>query len=116
MKTIYKIKLIITFLVLVSYSCSIQEGRDLNGPETSSISEGVSRPELPQAVSGILADMRDRLATQIDAISVVGRDYWRVQSSDPRWTGDLLTGTLDDNAFYITTHYDMRLLKSVIYC
>lgn len=108
MKTIYKIKLIITLIVLVSYSCSIQEGRDLNGPETSSISEGVSRPELPQAVSGILADMRDRLATQIDAISVVGRDYWRVQSSDPRWTGDLLTGTLDDNAFYITTHYSAR--------
>jgi len=109
MKTINKIKLvIITFVILISYSCSIEEGKDLNGPETSSISEGISRPELPQAVSGILADMRGRLATQIDAISVVGRDYWRHQSSDPRWTGDLLTGVLDDNAFYITGPFGAR--------
>jgi len=92
-------------ILLLGYSCTVQDGRDLNGPETSSISEGLSRPELPQVVSGILADMRDRLHTQRDAMSVVGRDYWRHQSSDPRWTGDLMTGTLDDNAFYITTPY-----------
>lgn len=100
--------ILITILLLGGYSCSIDEGRDLNGPETSSISEGVSRPELPQVVAGILADMRDRLHTQRDAMSVVGRDYWRHQSSDPRWTGDLMTGTLDDNAFYITTPYAGR--------
>lgn len=109
MKAINKIKLIlIIFALFFGYSCSIEDGKDLNGPETSSISEGLSRPELPQVVSGILADMRDRLATQIDAISVVGRDYWRHQSSDPRWTGDLLTGILDDNSFYVTTHYAAR--------
>jgi len=109
MKTINKIKVILIAVTLfVGYSCSIEDGKDLNGPETSSISEGLSRPELPQVVSGILSDMRDRLATQVDAISVVGRDYWRIQSSDPRWTGDLLTGVLDDNAFYLTTHYAAR--------
>ncbi|HMB65029.1 MAG TPA: hypothetical protein VKN36_18255, partial [Eudoraea sp.] len=109
MKISNKLKaILITFLLLGGYSCSIDEGRDLNGPETSSISEGVSRPELPQVVAGILADMRDRLHTQRDAMSVVGRDYWRHQSSDPRWTGDLMTGTLDDNAFYITTPYAGR--------
>ncbi len=109
MKNIYKIKVVLMVLVLlIGFSCTIEDGKDLNGPETSSISEGLSRPELPQVVSGILADMRDRLATQVDAISVVGRDYWRHQSSDPRWTGDLLTGTLDDNSFYVTTHYAAR--------
>ena len=94
--------------LLLGYSCTVEDGKDLNGPETLSISEGLSRPELPQVVSGILADMRDRLHTQRDALSVVGRDYWRHQSSDPRWTGDLMTGTLDDNAFYITTPYSAR--------
>lgn len=94
--------------LLLGYSCTIEDGKDLNGPETLSISEGLSRPELPQVVSGILADMRDRLHTQRDVMSVVGRDYWRHQSSDPRWTGDLMTGTLDDNAFYITTPYAGR--------
>jgi len=94
--------------LLLGYSCTVEDGKDLNGPETLSISEGLSKPELPQVVSGILADMRDRLHTQRDAMSVVGRDYWRHQSSDPRWTGDLMTGTLDDNAFYITTPYAAR--------
>ncbi|MEH6537064.1 MAG: RagB/SusD family nutrient uptake outer membrane protein [Psychroserpens sp.] len=109
MKTLNKIKAILFVLILlVVYSCSIEDGRNLNGPQTNSISEGLSRPELPQVVSGILADMRDRLHTQRDAMSVVGRDYWRHQSSDPRWTGDLMTGTLDDNAFYITTPYAGR--------
>ncbi|MBZ0326132.1 MAG: RagB/SusD family nutrient uptake outer membrane protein [Altibacter sp.] len=109
MKNITKLKVfIVTIGLLMGYSCTIEDGKDLNGPETSSIAEDLSRPELPQAVSGILADMRARLATQVDAISVVGRDYWRHQSSDPRWTGDLLTGTLDDNSFYITTHYAAR--------
>jgi len=109
MKISNKLKIIlIAFSLLLGYSCSIEDGRDLNGPETRTISEGVSRAELPQVVAGILSNMRDRLATQIDAISVVGRDYWRHQSSDPRWTGDLLTGVLDDNSFYITTYYAER--------
>ncbi|MDD7887934.1 RagB/SusD family nutrient uptake outer membrane protein [Flavivirga sp. 57AJ16] len=100
--------IILVFSICFWYSCDIEDGQDLNGPQTSSISEGLSRPELPQVVSGILADMRDRLHTQIDAISVLGRDYWRHQSSDPRWVGDLMTGTLDDNAFYLTTPYSAR--------
>ncbi|WP_242202954.1 RagB/SusD family nutrient uptake outer membrane protein [Aestuariivivens insulae] len=104
---IYKI-IALVFSICLWYSCDIEEGQDLNGPQTSSISEGVSRPELPQAVGGILADMRDRLNTQRDVFSVLGRDYWRHQSSDPRWTGDLMTGVLDDNAFYLTTPYAAR--------
>lgn len=109
MKISNKYKIIaLVFSISLWYSCDIEEGQDLNGPQTSSISEGLSRPELPQVVSGILADMRDRLNTQRDAMSVVGRDYWRHQSSDPRWTGDLMTGVLDDNAFYLTTPYAAR--------
>ena len=109
MKIAIRIKvLLMTIIGFLVFGCTIEDGKDLNGPETASISEGVSRPELPQVVSGILADMRDRLNTQIDVISVVGRDYWRHQSSDPRWTGDLMTGVLDDNAFYLTTPYAAR--------
>ena len=109
MKIAIRIKvLFMTMIGFLVFGCTIEDGKDLNGPETVSISDGVSRPELPQVVSGILADMRDRLNTQVDVISVVGRDYWRHQSSDPRWTGDLMTGVLDDNAFYLTTPYAAR--------
>ncbi len=89
-------------------SCDIEDGRDLNGPSTVSISSDLSRGELQEAVGGILADMRGRLGTQVDGQSIAGREYWRFQSSDPRWTADLLTGTLDDNAFYTTAPYASR--------
>lgn len=110
MKIIKKHKiLVLAFTVIAfTYSCSIDEGQDLNGPQTTSIGDDLSRAELPQAVAGILADMRTRLGTQIDAMSVLGRDYWRHQGSDPRWIGDLLVGNVDDNTFYTTAPYGSR--------
>ncbi len=99
---------IFIFSCLLFISCDIEDGRDLNGPSTGSISSDLSRGELQDAVSGILADMRTRLGTQVDAQAVAGREYWRFQSSDPRWTADLLTGTLDNNTFYTTAPYAAR--------
>lgn len=89
-------------------SCDIEDGKDLNGPSIESISSDLSRGELQEAVGGILADMRTRIGTQVDAQSVAGREYWRFQSSDPRWTADLMTGTLDNNTFYTTAPYSSR--------
>ncbi|GAA4276816.1 RagB/SusD family nutrient uptake outer membrane protein [Aquimarina mytili] len=89
-------------------SCEVEDGSDLNGPSIESISSDLSRGELQDAIGGILADMRTRIGTQVDAQSVAGREYWRFQSSDPRWTADLLTGTLDNNTFYTTAPYSSR--------
>ncbi|WP_299223094.1 RagB/SusD family nutrient uptake outer membrane protein [uncultured Aquimarina sp.] len=89
-------------------SCDIEDATNLNGPTTDSVSSDLSRAELIQTISGVLSDMRTRLGTQVDAQSVAGRDYWRVQSSDPRWTADLLTGTVDNNTFYTTAPYSSR--------
>lgn len=94
--------------LLLFISCEVQEGENLNGADTTSISSDISRGELGDAVGGVFSDMRQRLGTQVDAMSVVGREYWRIASSDPRWTGDLLTGVLDDNTFYTTTPYAGR--------
>ncbi|WP_062054733.1 RagB/SusD family nutrient uptake outer membrane protein [Aquimarina longa] len=99
---------IIGILSMVVVSCEVEDGANLNGPTTDQISSDISRSELIQATSGVLADMRTRLGTQIDGQSVAGREYWRIQSSDPRWTADLLTGKLDDNAFYSVSPYASR--------
>ncbi len=89
-------------------SCDIEDATNLNGPTTDSVSADLSRAELIQAMAGVFSDMRTRLGTQVDAQSVAGRDYWRVQSSDPRWTADLLTGIVDNNTFYTTAPYASR--------
>lgn len=88
--------------------CELEDGRDLNGAPISSVSSGLTEQSLPQVVNGILSSMRIRIETQVDAVSVLGRDYWRFQSSDPRWVADLLVGNLDNNTFYTTTPYASR--------
>ncbi|KAA1245135.1 RagB/SusD family nutrient uptake outer membrane protein [Aquimarina sp. RZ0] len=100
--------LIVGFVALIAVSCEIEDATNLNGPTTDSVSEDLSRAELRQTMAGVLADMRVQLATQTDGQAVAGREYWRFQSSDPRWTADLLTGTLDDNTFYTTNPYAAR--------
>ncbi|MEW7289018.1 RagB/SusD family nutrient uptake outer membrane protein [Aquimarina sp. 2304DJ70-9] len=93
---------------MIFVSCEIEDGKDLNGPSTESISSDLSRGELRDVVFGILSSMRFQLGTQVDGQAVAGREYWRVASSDPRWTADLLTGTLDNNTFYTTNPYAAR--------
>ena len=107
MKILDKFWMLLLFSVAL-VSCEVQDGENLNGADTTSISEDISKGELANAVAGVFADMRVRLGTQVDAMSVVGREYWRIQSSDPRWTADLLTGTLDDNSFYSNNPYAAR--------
>lgn len=75
----------------------------MNGASTTSISDDLSRGELPQAMSGALSDMRVRLNTQIDVLNMFGREYYYFTGSDPRFEGDVVTGNLDNNTFY-TTH------------
>ena len=76
MKT-YKYLLVAFVLALGATSCEIEDGENLNGTTTDAISEDLSRGELNETMSGILADMRTQLATQTDAQAVAGREYWR---------------------------------------
>jgi hypothetical protein len=89
-------------------SCTLEGGESLNGASTSSISDDLSRGELPQAMSGVLSDMRTGLNTQMDVQSIFGREYYYFTSSDPRFEGDVVTGNLDNNTFYVTTPWSSR--------
>ena len=102
----YIVTLILGFLTFTS--CSLDGGESLNGASTSSISDDLSRGELPQAIAGILSDMRDRLNTQVDVQSIMGREYYYFTSSDPRFEGDVVTGNLDNQTFYTTTPWGTR--------
>ena len=109
MKIIRKFNIIIlTIGILAFASCDLEGGESLNGASTSSISDDLSRGELPQAISGILSDMRDRLNTQVDVQSILGREYYYFTSSDPRFEGDVVTGNLDNQTFYTTNVWSTR--------
>lgn len=100
--------MIFTIAILTAVSCTLEGGESLNGASTSSISDDLSRGELPQAVAGILSDMRARLSTQTDVQSIFGREYYYFTNSDPRYEGDVVTGNLDDQTFYTTTPWSTR--------
>lgn len=107
MKSIHKI-LMLPLVCLTLFSCELDDGENLNGPTAESIQDGITRGELQQTVAGALSDMRLRLDTQVDGQSLAGREYYRFQSSDPRWASDVMTGNLDDNTFYTTGPYSAR--------
>ncbi len=109
MKITIKFKIIILTIGFLAFtSCTLDGGESLNGASTSSISEDLSRGELPQAISGILSDMRFRLNTQVDVQSILGREYYYFTSSDPRFEGDVVTGNMDDQTFYTTQAWGSR--------
>jgi starch-binding outer membrane protein, SusD/RagB family len=109
MKITIKFKIIILTIGFLAFtSCTLDGGESLNGASTSSISEDLSRGELPQAISGVLSDMRFRLNTQVDVQSILGREYYYFTSSDPRFEGDVVTGNMDNQTFYTTQAWGSR--------
>ncbi|MFD1094776.1 RagB/SusD family nutrient uptake outer membrane protein [Salegentibacter chungangensis] len=109
-KYIYKL-LILSALFTGFVSCEVKEFSDLNNPEVDAFRENLTRGDLQDLVGGILYSMRDRLGTYYDDLGVIGREFWRFSSSDPRFTGDLLgkeNAVLDNNTFYITAPWASR--------
>lgn len=109
MKITIKLYLLIFTIGILSFtSCTLDGGESLNGASTTSISSDLSRGELPQAISGVLSDMRAELNTQVDVLSIFGREYYYFTNSDPRYEGDVVTGNLDNNTFYTVNPWSGR--------
>ena len=100
--------ILLAISVTVFTSCELDGGESLNGANTNSISDDLSRGELPSAVTGVLSAMRTRLDNQVDVQSIFGREYYYFTSSDPRFEGDVVAGNLDNNTFYTTSPYLSR--------
>jgi hypothetical protein len=100
------------FIIALSWSsCKVEPILDPNNPSTSGITQNASIGELQNLAVGIEAGMRNNLNTYFDAVSVVGREFYRFSTSDPRFTSDLLgkgNATLDNNTFYTTNPFSGR--------
>lgn len=109
-KFINKIFIFFAFISL-TIACDVEEYSDLNSPEVDAFRDNLTRGDLQDLVGGALYSMRVRLGTYFDAVGMIGRDFWRFSSSDPRFTGDLLgkqDAVLDNNTFYITNPWAAR--------
>src|SRR5687767_5059649 len=101
----YKLYRLLILLTIGYTGCKVDPILDPNNPGTSSITQNASIGELQNLAVGAEAGMRNNLNNYYDGISVIGREYYRYSTSDPRLTSDLLgkgNTTLDNNTFYTT--------------
>lgn len=92
-------------------SCEVEPILDPNNPGVGSVTQNASLGQIQTLVDGTEAGMRNDIAFYYDGVSVIGREYYRFSTSDPRFTSDLLgkgSATLDNNTFYTTNPFDAR--------
>ena len=114
MKYAYNNNRLIIFIfsgILVLSSCEVDGILDPNNPSASGIVQNASLGEIQNLVDGTESSMRDNLNNYFDGVSVIGREFYRFSTSDPRFTSDLLgkaNATLDNNTFYTTNPFGAR--------
>ncbi len=98
--TILKIVLICT--VMIFTGCELKEFPNPNAPTTGSFEEGASQADVQLLAIGLEAVMRSDLEFHYDTESIIAREYYDLTGVDPRFTGELLKGPLDNNGFLTT--------------
>jgi hypothetical protein len=105
-----KILFVLTVAVLFT-ACKIETIEDPNNPSSGGIIINASLGELQNLVTGTESAMRESISFYMDDVGVIGREFYRFSTSDPRFTSDLLgkqSAVLDNNTFYITNPYASR--------
>src|SRR6185369_10485635 len=105
-------------MLVVFSSCKVEPILDPNNPGIGTISANPTVGEIQNLVTGIESGMRDNMNFYFDDAGVIGREFYRFSTSDPRFTSDLLgkgTAVLDNNTFYITNPFaaKYRVIKNV---
>ncbi len=105
-------KIIFPALLAMGFAaCDIETIEDPNNPSIGAITANASLSEIQNLVTGIEGGMRLNLGQYFDGVGVIGREFYRFSTSDPRFTSDLLgkgSAVLDNNTFYTTNPYSSR--------
>lgn len=101
------------FLFILGVSLSSCEIDTLINPNNPSIDlvNDATPAEIQNLLSGAESGMRNGLNTYYSVVGVIGREYYRISNSDPRFTTDLLgqgSAVLDNNTFYLTIPFAER--------
>ena len=111
MKNILNIILIALFFGVVS--CSLDPIVNPNGPTVENYQNGASKAQLQLLVNGLESSLRNDMEFYYWTVSIVGREYYDLNGTDPRYTGELLgagdgAGALDNNGFLTTRVFGAR--------
>lgn len=87
--------------LLTSLACETLEFADPNSPTADATT-------VQNLVTGIEAGMRIDYDIYLRVVSVLGREAYYFEPSDPRYTGELLKGPLDPGGFLVTRTWGSR--------
>jgi starch-binding outer membrane protein, SusD/RagB family len=93
------------FALVLFSGCELEDIENPNAPTVSSFAEGASAADIQLLATGLEAVMRSDLDFHYDSVSILGREYYDLTGVDPRFTGELLKGPLDNNGFLTTRSY-----------
>lgn len=97
--------------LLTFASCEIEPVGNLNGPTLESVENGATLADLRLLASGLESIIRGDMQFYYWTVSIVGREYWDLNNTDPRYTGELLGAqgaALDNNGFLTTRPFSGR--------
>ncbi|MDX1478926.1 MAG: RagB/SusD family nutrient uptake outer membrane protein [Saprospiraceae bacterium] len=104
MKFLYKSCFVLALIFAVQ-SCDIDTIENPNGPTAESLLDGASLADLRLMAHGLEALLRNDMQFHYWTTSMVAREYYDLNGTDPRYTGELLGAqgaTLDNNGFLTT--------------
>ena len=97
---------IFLFCALIAFSgCELDEIENPNAPAVGSFDDGASQADIQLLAVGMEAVMRNDLEFHYDTMSILAREYYDLTGVDPRFTGELLKGPLDNNGFLTTRSF-----------
>ncbi|WP_109697565.1 RagB/SusD family nutrient uptake outer membrane protein [Chitinophaga deserti] len=110
-----KLKLASAIAIMAGFgmlaSCKNEAIPNPNAPSMEEIIKNPTLTQLNSLIIGTESSMRNRLEIYIDAVSVLGREYYRHSGSDPRWT-DVILGkdatVLPAGGFFASIPWDSR--------
>lgn len=108
------IKYILISSILVLTGCTLDEIQNPNSPSEETFAENASQADIQLLAVGLEAVMRNDIAFHYNSVSILAREYYDLSGVDPRYTGELLKGPLDNNGFLTTRSYSAwyKVVKS----
>ncbi|MBW2938568.1 RagB/SusD family nutrient uptake outer membrane protein [Aureisphaera sp. CAU 1614] len=88
--------------MVVFTGCTLDEIQNPNSPSEETFAENASQADIQLLAVGLEAVMRNDIAFHYNSVSILAREYYDLSGVDPRYTGELLKGPLDNNGFLTT--------------
>lgn len=107
-----KIYLILLSIAIVGFSsCEVDEILNPNSPTVESFEDGATLADLQLLGNGLEAVIREDMQFHFWTTNILGREYYDLRGTDPRYTSELLGqngGSLDNAGFLTTRSYFAR--------